>query len=196
MPAGFNAAGEEIGGFEVFSQAKAAGKIIDPKNFDRSILERVTTPHCVIPANSFALAVTLEQFNVPRGCIGLVMGKSTYSRCGIVVNVTPLEPEWRGHVTLEITNSAPIPAVVYAGEGIIQVIFVRADKAGENLVSMLDDYSRAGLKEAFRQVDHVPLDGLCRTSYADRKGRYQDQGPKVMLPCVRKVPESNADPCG
>ena len=83
---------------------------------------------CVIPPNSFCLATSLEYFRIPRNVIGLCLGKSTYARCGIVVNITPLEPEWEGHLTIEISNTAPIPAKIYAGEGIAQLIFIESDE--------------------------------------------------------------------
>lgn len=102
--------------------------IIDPKKMDLSILADFKGDSCVIPSNSFVLATSLEYFRIPRETIAICLGKSTYARCGIVVNVTPLEPEWEGHVTIEISNTSPLPVRVYANEGIAQVIFLGADE--------------------------------------------------------------------
>ena len=102
--------------------------IVDPKNFDNSSFIKKTTDICVIPPNSFALARTVEYFKIPRNTLTICLGKSTYARCGIIVNVTPLEPEWEGHVTLEFSNTTPLPAVIYAGEGVAQFIFLEADQ--------------------------------------------------------------------
>ena len=123
--------------------------IVDPKRFTDDLFVEVDTSktgadHVIIPPNSFALAATVEWIEVPRDVLAICVGKSTYARCGLVVNVTPLEPEWRGKVTLEISNTTPLPAKVYANEGIAQMIFLRANQ-------------------------------VCRTSYADRQGKYQDQ---------------------
>lgn len=113
--------------------------VVDPKSFDaRSFVER-TGDSCVIPPNSFALARTIEYFRIPRDILVICLGKSTYARCGMIVNVTPLEPEWEGHVTLEISNTTPLPARVYADEGICQFLFLRG--AAEPEVSYAD---RAG----------------------------------------------------
>ena len=102
--------------------------IVDPKNFDQSSFITKTTDVCVIPPNSFALARTVEYFKIPRNILTICLGKSTYARCGIIVNVTPLEPEWEGHVTLEFSNTTPLPAMVYAGEGVAQFIFLETDQ--------------------------------------------------------------------
>ena len=99
---------------------------------------------CVIPPNSFALARTVEYFRIPRNVLTICLGKSTYARCGIIVNVTPLEPEWRGRITIEISNTTPLPAKIYANEGIAQLVFLKADR-------------------------------VCTVSYADKRGKYQDQ---------------------
>ncbi len=121
--------------FKVFTNAPAHGgaSIVDPKRFDDASFVTVDTrltgrDHVVIPPNSFALAETVEVFEVPRDVLAICVGKSTYARCGIIVNVTPLEPEWRGKVTLEISNTTPLPAKVYAEEGIAQMIFLKADR--------------------------------------------------------------------
>jgi len=102
--------------------------IVDPKNFDHSSFTKKTTDVCVIPPNSFALARTVEYFKIPHNVLTICLGKSTYARCGIIVNVTPLEPEWEGHVTLEFSNTTPLPAVIYAGEGVAQFIFLESDQ--------------------------------------------------------------------
>jgi dCTP deaminase len=109
--------------FRIFTNVDNA--LVDPKNFsDRSFVER-TGDACVIPPNSFALARTVEYFRIPRDVLVICLGKSTYARCGMIVNVTPLEPEWEGHVTLEISNTTPLPARVYANEGICQFLFLQ-----------------------------------------------------------------------
>lgn len=103
--------------------------VIDPKNSGWHVeLNEVEGDRCVIPPNSFALAESLETLDIPRDVLCVCLGKSTYARCGIIVNITPLEPEWRGKVTIEISNTTPYPAVVYAGEGICQVLFFRAEE--------------------------------------------------------------------
>src|SRR5690625_7631371 len=91
--------------------------VVDPKNFDETSFVYIQSDVCIIPPNSFALARTVEYFRIPRSILTVCLGKSTYARCGIIVNVTPLEPEWEGHVTLEFSNTTPLPAKIYAGEG-------------------------------------------------------------------------------
>lgn len=111
--------------FEIFSNYVDGGpNVVDPKNFRPEMLTSVRGDYCIIPPNSFALARTMEYFRIPREIITLCVGKSTYARCGIVVNVTPFEPEWEGFATLEISNTTPMPAKIYAGEGIAQVLFL------------------------------------------------------------------------
>lgn len=127
------------------------GTIVDPKNFDTDLVDVVRGDHCIIPPNSFALARSVEYFRIPRDILTICLGKSTYARCGIIVNVTPFEPEWEGYVTLEISNTTPLPAKIYANEGLAQVLFLYADSS-------------------------------CEVSYADRKGKYQNQGKEVVLP--------------
>lgn len=105
--------------------------IVDPKQFDADFFVDFKGEVCVIPPNSFALSRTMEYFRVPRGVLTICVGKSSYARCGIIVNVTPFEPEWEGHVTLEISNTTPLPAKIYAGEGIAQVLFFEADEECE-----------------------------------------------------------------
>jgi dCTP deaminase len=136
--------------FKVFTNAHCG--IVDPKKFNPSAFVDIEADDCLIPPNSFALAETVEYLEIPRDIIAICVGKSTYARCGIIVNVTPLEPEWRGKVTLEISNTTPLPAKIYANEGIAQILFLRSDV-------------------------------VCQTSYADKKGKYQDQ-KGLTLPFV------------
>jgi dCTP deaminase len=183
--------------FDVFTNVAVPDGVIDPKNFDQRFLARFDTTkpiddkgtirnYCLIPPNSFALCYTVEEVRIPRDVLGIVLGKSTYARCGLVVNCTPLEPEWRGHITMELSNTTPLAAKVYPGEGIAQILFLRADGIlqgviGELLGGLLPpgspDEQRARLSELLRPY-------LCRTSYADKGGRYQDQGARVTMPFV------------
>ena len=119
--------------FKIFSNVSSA--IVDPKKFDASFLVDVQGPSVLIPPNSFALARTVEFFRIPRDVLTICLGKSTYARCGIIVNVTPLEPEWEGHVTLEFSNTTPLPARIYANEGVAQVIFLESDEVCETSYS-------------------------------------------------------------
>jgi dCTP deaminase len=112
--------------FKIFTNINSA--IVDPKNFDANSFVDVQSDVCIIPPNSFALARTVEYFRIPRKILTVCVGKSTYARCGIIVNVTPLEPEWEGHVTLEFSNTTPLPAKVYANEGVAQVLFFESDE--------------------------------------------------------------------
>lgn len=112
--------------FKVFTNINSA--IVDPKQFDPDSFVDVNRDVCIIPPNSFALARTIEHFRIPRNVLTICLGKSTYARCGIIVNVTPLEPEWEGHVTLEFSNTTPLPAKIYANEGVAQVIFLESDE--------------------------------------------------------------------
>ena len=136
--------------FKIFTNALSA--VVDPKAFDDRSFVEMTSDVCIVPPNSFALARSVEYFRIPRNVLTICVGKSTYARCGIITNVTPFEPEWEGHVTLEISNTTPLPAKVYANEGICQVLFFEAD-----------------------------VDDVCETSYADKKGKYQAQ-TGVTLP--------------
>lgn len=115
--------------FKIFTNVYSA--IVDPKNFDPKSMVDYKGDMCIIPPNSFALARTVEYFRIPRGVLTVCLGKSTYARCGIIVNVTPFEPEWEGFVTLEISNTTPLPAKIYANEGIAQVLFFEADEECE-----------------------------------------------------------------
>lgn len=128
--------------FKIFTNVH--NSLVDPKDFTEDSFVHIEADECVIPPNSFALAVSVEYFKIPRDVLTLCIGKSTYARCGIIVNVTPFEPEWEGYVTLEISNTTPLPAKIYANEGIAQVVFLKSDT-------------------------------VCRTSYADRKGKYMKQ---------------------
>ena len=138
--------------FKLFTDINST--IVDPKNFDSRSFVDFKGESCIIPPNSFALARTVEYFRIPRNVLVVCLGKSTYARCGIIVNVTPLEPEWEGHVTLEFSNTTPLPAKIYANEGVAQVIFLEA----------------------------AP-DDVCETSYKDRGGKYQGQSG-VTLPKI------------
>ena len=112
--------------FKIFTDVDNA--IVDPKEFnEKSFVERTVDVFCMVPPNSFALARTVEYFRIPRDILVICLGKSTYARCGLIVNVTPLEPEWEGHVTLEISNTTPLPAKVYANEGVCQFLFLKGD---------------------------------------------------------------------
>ena len=149
--------------FKVFTNAHCS--VVDPKNFDPQSFVDIVADYCLIPPNSFALAETIEYMEIPRDVLGVCLGKSTYARCGIIVNVTPLEPEWRGRVTIEISNTTPLPAKIYAGEGIAQMLFLKGE-------------------------------AVCKSSYADKKGKYQDQ-PGLTLPFVAGVagnPDATSPP--
>ena len=115
--------------FKVFTNINSA--TVDPKAFDENSFVSVESDVCVIPPNSFALARTVEYFRIPRDVLTICLGKSTYARCGIIVNVTPLEPDWEGHVTLEFSNTTSLPAKIYANEGVAQMIFLKADEPCE-----------------------------------------------------------------
>src|SRR5437762_9619541 len=115
--------------FKLFTNINST--IVDPKNFDDKSFVDIRGDYCIIPPNSFALARTVEYFRVPRNVLVVCLGKSTYARCGIIVNVTPLEPEWEGYVTLEFSNTTPLPAKIYANEGVAQVIFFERAEACE-----------------------------------------------------------------
>src|ERR1700742_2606927 len=112
--------------FKIFTNVDSA--TVDPKNFAPNSFVDRETDVCIIPPNSFALARTVEYFRVPRDILVICLGKSTYARCGIIVNVTPLEPEWEGHVTLEFSNTTPLPAKIYANEGVAQMLFFESDE--------------------------------------------------------------------
>ena len=134
--------------FKIFTNVFSA--VVDPKHFDPRGMVDFKGDVCVIPPNSFVLAKTVEYFRIPRNVLTVCVGKSTYARCGLIVNVTPFEPEWEGFVTLEISNTTQLPARVYANEGIAQVLFFEGD-------------------------------GPCDISYADKKGKYQNQ-QSIELP--------------
>lgn len=169
----------------------------NPKTTGHTCRDRAD--HILIPPNSFALGESVEHFEIPRDILVVAVGKSTYARCGIIVNVTPGEPEWKGKWTIEISNTTPLPAKIYAGEGIMQCLFLRSDgvlDAGiRTLDRMLNQHfrleeqeSRAVLGRAFREL----MDRrTCRVSYADKKGKYQDQGG-LTLPSVVRLPTDEA----
>ena len=131
--------------FKIFTNVHSA--IVDPKHFNPDSFVDYEGEICVIPPNSFVLTRTVEYFRIPRGVLTMCIGKSTYARCGLIVNVTPFEPEWEGFVTLEISNTTPLPARIYASEGIAQVIFLEADEVCE--VSYAD---RKGKYQAQREI--------------------------------------------
>ena len=133
--------------FKIFTNINST--VVDPKNFDERSFVTVNADYCIIPPNSFALAKTVEYFKIPRDILTVCVGKSTYARCGIIINVTPFEPEWEGFVTLEISNTTPLPAKIYANEGIAQVLFFQGEQP-------------------------------CKTSYKDKKGKYQKQKGLVL----------------
>jgi dCTP deaminase len=115
--------------FKIFTNVNNA--MVDPKRFDEKSFVTVQTDICIVPPNSFALARSIEYFKIPRSVLTICVGKSTYARCGIIVNVTPFEPEWEGFVTLEISNTTPLPARIYANEGLCQIIFFESDEVCE-----------------------------------------------------------------
>jgi dCTP deaminase len=115
--------------FKIFTNVNSA--IIDPKNFDERSFVSVEADSIIVPPNSFALARSVEYFKIPRDVLTICVGKSTYARCGIIVNVTPFEPEWEGYVTLEISNTTPLPARIYANEGLCQILFFQSDEVCE-----------------------------------------------------------------
>jgi len=128
--------------FKIFTNVHTC--IVDPKEFDPKSFVNFKGSNCIIPPNSFVLGRSVEFFRIPRKIITLCVGKSSYARCGIITNVTPLEPEWEGYITLEISNTTPLPARIYANEGIAQILFFESDEE-------------------------------CSVSYADKKGKYQNQ---------------------
>ncbi len=115
--------------FKIFTNINSA--VVDPKNFAPASFVDITSDVCIIPPNSFALARSVEYFRIPRSVLVICLGKSTYARCGIIVNVTPLEPEWEGHITLEFSNTTPLPAKIYANEGVAQLLFLESDEVCE-----------------------------------------------------------------
>ncbi len=115
--------------FKIFTNINSA--VVDPKNFAPESFVDVESDVCIIPPNSFALARSVEYFRIPRNVLVICLGKSTYARCGIIVNVTPLEPEWEGHITLEFSNTTPLPAKIYANEGVAQLLFLESDEVCE-----------------------------------------------------------------
>jgi dCTP deaminase len=143
-----------------------------PNDFESNYCYNRVADHLLIPPHSFALGESVEQFEIPRDTLCIVIGKSTYARCGIVVNVTPLEPEWKGKVTIEISNTTPLPARIYCGEGIAQCVFLRTDGYREITEGItLASLDTVTHKQAMRELEGA----TCRVSYVDKKGRYQSQ---------------------
>ena len=138
--------------FKIFTNVSST--VVDPKNFDDKNIVDFVGDVCIVPPNSFALARTVEYFKIPKNVLAICLGKSTYARCGIIVNVTPFEPEFEGHITIEISNTTPLPAKIYANEGIAQVLFLEGDEQ-------------------------------CKTTYKDKKGKYQGQ-KGITLPRILK----------
>lgn len=136
--------------FKIFTNVYSA--VVDPKNFDTASMVDYQGDVCIIPPNSFVLARTVEYFRIPRGVLTVCVGKSTYARCGIIVNVTPFEPEWEGFVTLEISNTTPLPAKIYANEGIAQVLFFEGDE--------VCNISYADKKGKYQKQDRIMLPRL------------------------------------
>ena len=136
--------------FKIFSKGKDI--VIDPKNFNDKVFTTIKQDHCIIPPNSFILAKSVEYFRIPRKTITICFGKSTYARCGIIVNVTPFEPEWEGFVTMEISNTSPVPAKIYANEGIAQVLFLESDE--DCLISYKD---KKGKYQAQKKITTAKL---------------------------------------
>lgn len=128
--------------FRIFTPATGQLSVIDPKNIDDRAMVPYRGDVCIIPPNSFALARTVEYFRIPRSVLTICLGKSTYARCGIIVNVTPFEPEWEGYVTIEISNTTPLPAKIYANEGIAQVIFFEGDEPETSYADRKGKYQR------------------------------------------------------
>jgi len=185
--------------FYVFSNVRAADGVVDPKAFDAEMLEEIDTTlpnrkgeirnYCLIPPNNFVLCHTIEKVRVPRDCLAVVVGKSTYARCGLIVNCTPLEPEWWGHVTIEVSNTTPLPARVYANEGIAQVLLLRADGVTQGILEWAQHcIGSTGPDERLggKSLAEVIHERLCRRSYQDKKGRYQGQKAQVTIPFVRQ----------
>ena len=154
-------------------------RVIDPKSFDPDLLRPIkpnpVTRAVTLPPHSFVLAHTIETFKIPRNVLVVCVGKSTYARCGLIVNVTPLEPEWEGQVTLEISNTTPVPANVYVGEGVCQMIFHTSA-----------DFKHEQVAEGWHNR-HVFNTGGCSRSYADKGGRYQHQEGIVTPTAERTV---------
>ena len=140
--------------YKIFTNINNA--LVDPKNFEKNSFVDFKGDACIIPPNSFALARTVEYFRIPRDVLAICVGKSTYARCGVIINVTPLEPEWEGHLVVEISNTTPLPSKIYSNEGLGQLLFYSGDQP-------------------------------CETSYADRKGKYQNQ-QGIVLPRIENAP--------
>lgn len=169
--------------FKVFTNVW--GSVVDPKNFDPKAFVDVEGDYCIIPPNSFALATTIEHFEIPRDILCICMGKSTYARCGIIANITPLEPEWKGRITIEISNTTPLPAKVYAGEGFAQILFLRSDGLREaDHLALLGHFVRHD-GDTYNRLLRPTHPTTCRVSYADKKGRYNGQ-VGITLPFVEQ----------
>jgi dCTP deaminase len=181
--------------FKIFTNINST--IVDPKNFDSKNFVDMTSDVCIIPPNSFALARTVEFFRIPRNVLTICLGKSTYARCGIIVNVTPLEPEWEGHVTLEFSNTTPLPARIYAHEGVAQMLFFESDEVCET------SYKDRGGKYMGQKGVTLPgpearaaarhREGPTRSVAPRRKWR-PDRRMLSLLPCHRARTVSRKQP--
>ena len=139
--------------FKIFTNTFSS--VVDPKNFDEKSFVDIQDSECIIPPNSFALARTVEYFKIPRSILTLCLGKSTYARCGIIVNVTPLEPEWEGHVTLEFSNTTNLPAKIYANEGVAQMLFLNQTKFVRLAIKIVEENIRDKQVSLFQKLRFV-----------------------------------------
>lgn len=164
--------GESSGGYDIRAAREwliftnTAGTVIDPKNFDPDVFVKYKGKKCVIPPNSFALTRSMEYVKIPRDCMGIVLGKSTYARMGICANFTPLEPEWEGHITVEISNTTPLPSIVYSGEGVAQVLIFQMAAPCE--ISYAD---KKGRYQKQRGITLPCVDGSASPAAKKRKNR-------------------------
>lgn len=191
---------------KVFTPHRCTGAVINPKNLDMTAFEEIDlTPgegvpdHIIMPPHSFILGESLEVFRIPRDILVLVVGKSTLARCGLIVNVTPGEPEWTGKWTIEVSNTAPMPVQLFVGEGIMQCVFLRSDGVNESVLNAVKrlcgqtmqrgtSLGDAWLRRELHAIEKLLIGDLprstCRTSYKDKKGKYQNQ-TGVTLPVVK-----------
>ena len=174
--------------FKIFTNIN--NTVIDPKNFDPRSFVDVKADVCIVPPNSFALARTIEYFRIPRDVLTVCLGKSTYARCGIIVNVTPFEPEWEGTVTLEISNTTPLPAKIYANEGIAQVLFFQSDEPCE--VSYADKKGKYLKQQRSHAAADLSHGGRRRTAYGRRRATRMRRDAGQPAP-ARPVVDGNVE---
>ncbi len=165
--------------YKVFTDVYSV--VVDPKAFDPRSFVDVKGDHCIIPPRSFALARTLEYFRIPADVLVVCVGKSTYARCGIIVNVTPLEPEWEGHLTLEISNTTPLPAKIYSNEGLAQLLFFQGDERPETTYAMKKGkyQGQRGVtlpRLCGEMVESTAVIARCRAGWLKRPSRGQNRG--------------------